>query len=166
MAPFDASPHAHAVSAPEIAAPTAAQPVRGRIGLRRAGLVAAASLATVAALALADPSASLSGDPELTRLLRGMAAVKLAFALPIAGAVWWRLGQPASAPLAAVYVAIVAGAFAALAMVWRLSEPGLASLLFHASLIGFAVTALREPALMVRLGRREAYSSGDLPRPS
>ncbi len=171
MAPYDNSPQIRPVALPPVALPVVTAPetvdaARDGFLSRRVGLVLTVMLATGAGLALAEPSAALTADPELSRLLRGMAVVKLAFALPIAAAVWWRLGQPASARLAAIYIAIVAGAFAALALVWRLSEPDLASLMFHASLIGFAITALREPALLARLSARRLHSSDDRSRPS
>ncbi len=161
MAPYDSAPQFRPVTVPVVASPATVEAARTGYLPRRVGLVVTVMLATAAGLALVEPSAALTADPELSRLLRGMAVVKLAFALPIAAAVWWRLGQPASARLAAIYIAIVAGAFAALAMVWRLSEPGLASLMFHASLIGFAITALREPGLVARLSPRRVQSPDD-----
>jgi hypothetical protein len=84
----------------------------------------------------AQPS-PLDGDAELAALLRFMAAVKATIALAVLGVTAWRLGHPAPAAVALIYVAAAALMAAAPGVIWQLAYVGIGAGLFHAGLLLF-----------------------------
>ncbi len=106
---------------------------------RRAALVASVMLAAAAAWfagAAMAPAGAAAIDPDLARLLRLMALLKLAMAAGATVLVYWRLGHPASRMLASLSIAATAAMAAAAPLIWHLGTilPGAA--LFHAGLLG------------------------------
>lgn len=122
---------------------SAANPAFGP-GVLRAMLLAGCALAVALAASLGDPASYLVADPQLARLLRGMALIKGAIALAAAGALWWRLKWPISGRMAAAYLAggsLLAGASM---MVWQLTMIPLAAIGFHAVEISLLCVAWRD----------------------
>ena len=122
----------------------AATVTRWRIALLGSGL-AAASLGVFSG----DPDLLLQSDPELARLLRGMALIKAALALAALAVIWWRYARPLSSGLGTVYLAGVTSMVFAAATVWQLSHLAFASILFHAGifmLLGAAYLDTSSPA--------------------
>ena len=72
----------------------------------------------------------LDGDAELAALLRFMAAVKATIALAVLGVTAWRLGHPAPAPVALLYVAAVTLMAAAPGVIWQLAHVGVGAAFF------------------------------------
>ncbi|WP_293369261.1 hypothetical protein [Nevskia sp.] len=113
-------------------------------------LLAGALISAVAAFAIA-PAASAptaEADPALTRLLQGMALIKLAFVAAMAGLVIWRFGRPVSRPVAAGYLFSVWTVTAATVLIWQSVWLGAASLLFHGAAFAFLVLALRDDRIL------------------
>ena len=106
---------------------------------------------TTSAAAIAD------AGPDLVRLLRGMALLKVAL---VAGAAWfagWRLRFPARPPLAALYVASLGIMAAGPGLIWSMAHVVLGAVLLHVSLATLLVLFWRDPGspamLPARLGR-------------
>jgi hypothetical protein len=123
------------------------------LGARLAGLgwrgrlVAAVVAAAALGWLVGDPAARAAGDPELARLLRGMAIVK---AMLVAGALrllWWRFGYAVGPARAWGYVGAVALMATATALAWQLSYLFVLSLAFHAALLTLGLLALRDDRL-------------------
>lgn len=113
---------------------------------RRSRLWLLAGSAALLALAVVafEPASHWSRDPELFRLLRGMAAIKGLLALLAFAAAWWRLGRDTTPRLAATYVGGVwALAFAA-GLIWQLTAVPAASGLFHVATLVLLVAAWRD----------------------
>ncbi len=104
-------------------------------------------LACSAVLAVGGPSTTAL-DPDLTRLMRFMAALKGGFALVALAACAWRLGRPAASWRKAVYVvgpgAMAAGALA----LWQGQAVGLATIGLHAGMFALLATALTDEAFI------------------
>lgn len=114
-------------------------------GRSRALLVIGTALLLAAPLALLQPAAHWAGDPELFRLLRGMAGIKAALAVLAFAVVWWRLGRAAvTFRSAATYVGGVWALALACGLIWQLTAIPAASLLFHAAVVTLLVTAWRD----------------------
>lgn len=93
-----------------------------------AGCVASAAVAAW----LGEPSARLNADPELARLLRGMALIKAGLVAAALGLLMWR-SKYALAPRLAVAYGVGAWLMAgATLLVWQLTCIPLAALAFHA----------------------------------
>jgi hypothetical protein len=108
-------------------------------------LLCAGCLAAVAAAAwLGQPAATLQADPELARLLRGMALIKAALVLAAVALLLWRFGRPLRRPAAIAYLAGAWLAAGASMLVWQLSFIPLAAPVFHAGELTLLVTAWRE----------------------
>lgn len=111
---------------------------------RRAWLLGGSLLLLAAPLTLSAPAAHWAGDPELFRLLRGMAAIKGLLAVLAFAAVWWRLGRDATPRLAATYVGAVWVLALAAGLIWQLTAVAAASGLFHCATILLLVAAWRD----------------------
>jgi len=96
-------------------------------------------------VAAAD-AARLAGE-DLTRLLRGMAAIKVAIILPAIAAIFWRLGAPASSALLAAYTASATAMALSIGLIWHMAHVGPGALLMHAGLIGTLVLLFRDKAV-------------------
>ena len=120
--------------------------------VRRAAL--AAALLAVAAGTLwthATPAPAWTiADPELARLLSGMALIKAAIAVAALGVIAWRLGWPASPRLAAGYT--VAGALMAAGpgLIWGMAHLVAGAMVFHAGLAMLIVLAWADGELPLR----------------
>lgn len=99
-------------------------------------LLLAGCVGSVAAVAwLGEPAHYLAADPELARLLRGMALIKAAIVAVAVAAVLWRFSKPVSPRAAAVYLGGMWLLAAASMMIWQLT-------LIPAAAIGFHVAEL------------------------
>lgn len=123
----------------------------------RVALVAAVALAIALAQVLGHGEAAAraaAADPELTRMLRGMAALKAGLALGAVCLVAWRLGYPASARLAAGLIAAAALMAAGPVLIWHVAPVAAAALLFHAGMGLLLVLCLTD-----RSGAQELYAA-------
>ena len=115
----------------------------GYAGPLRAALVAGCAISIGIAMYLGDPS-SLTHDPALARLLRGMALIKGVMALAAVAAVLWRFGRPASAVAAAGYLVGSWVLVGSTTLVWQLSWIPAAAVLFHAAGLSMLLVSWRE----------------------
>jgi hypothetical protein len=133
-----------------LAAPTTLSP-----RLARGLLAAAVALGAVGGAVAVDPhvaaSAAHAAGPDLARLLRAMAALKVLMAAPLVAAVGWRLGTMISAGPLLAYAAACAAMAAGPGLIWSLAEVKLGALLLHGGLLGTAVLLWRDPTVRERL---------------
>ena len=117
----------------------------GRVSptLRRTGLVAACLLAMAVTAVAVAPSELVRSDPDLARLLRGMAIVKLLIVAATVAVGLWRLGFAIRPGVAAGYVAGTVAMAIATVLVWQLASLPFAAVLFHVGLFVVAVIAWR-----------------------
>ena len=123
---------------------------------RRAVLVGAI-VAGVALAALTTPAeeaarAAQAAGPELTRLLRTMAGLKLMFAAGLLAAAYWRLAAPASTWRLASYAAAGAAMAAGPVLIWEMAHVRLGALLLHGGLLSCVLLLWRDPAVGAGLG--------------
>lgn len=111
---------------------------------RRSLLLVGSCLLLAAPLAFLVPAAHWSNDPELFRLLRGMATIKLVMAVVALALVWWRLGRPVAPGLGAVYVGGVCTLALATGLIWQLNAVLPASALFHSATFALLLAAWRD----------------------
>ncbi len=97
-----------------------------------------------AASHLGSPAAYLEADPDLARLLRGMALVKAAAVVVGLAAVYWRLGWRVRGWHTGAYLATAWILTGSTMLVWQLTWIPAAAVLFHAALIGLLVTGWRD----------------------
>ncbi len=122
--------------------PAASRPAASHL---RLGLLVAGSVLLLATpLVLLEPAAYWQDDPELFRLLRGMAVIKGVLALLAASLVWWRLGRLSGPGFAAAYIGGVWVLALATGLIWQLTLVLPASGLFHAATLMLLVTAWRD----------------------
>lgn len=124
--------HPLSLSAPRRAL-VLAVPAAGLLGLALAAL-------------LAPPSAAA---PDLVRLLHGMVLIKGLILLAAAALVWWRLGRPAAAGVAAGYLGALALSAAALGWLWGLHLMLAGAVPFYGGLAGLLLVARRDRGLFV-----------------
>ena len=117
--------------------------LKGALRLRLAFLGACA-LAAAAAILYAGTGGIQSVDPDLAKLLKGMAIIKTVILLAAGAAIWWRLGSPIRRAFAAGYIIFGAAGIAGAALVWNMAGLGLAPFLFDGGLLGFLILALRD----------------------
>ncbi len=121
----------------------------GRVALWRAGLVGSCLAAALLGMLSGDPAAYLQANPDLARLLRGMALIKAALVLAAIAVIWWRYSRPLSHGLSSLYLVGATAMVLAAVMVWQLSHLAGASILFHAGiflLLGCAYLDTAGPA--------------------
>ncbi len=99
---------------------------------------------------LASHAAAQAG-PELTRLMRGMAAIKALMALGAGAAVLWRLGAPPTLPWFAAYSLACAGMAAGPGLIWNMEYLRTGAFLLHGGLFAAVVLLWRDPAMGQRL---------------
>ncbi len=138
--------HRFPTAAPALspAAASAPAPAARAAALPRILLGAAVALAAAAAwLATGGPEAAraAAADPELTWLLRPMAATKLLVALGALALAYWRLGRPAGPAAMAGWLVAAALLGAGPALIWRIATVGVGGLAFHAGLLALLLTA-------------------------
>ena len=105
--------------------------------------VAVCAFAAAAAIYFASGSVQ-STDPDLARLLKGMAIIKTVILLAVGAAIWWRLGSPIRPSFAAGYMLFGAVGVAGAALVWNMAGLSVAPFLFDGGLLGFLILALRD----------------------
>jgi len=110
----------------------------------RGRLVLAVALGAAAGLLIGDPGERLAADPELGRLLRGMAIVKAMLVAAALRVLWWRFGLEIAAPRAWGYIGGVGFMALAGALAWQLSYLAVLSLAFHGALLTLGILALRD----------------------
>jgi hypothetical protein len=111
-----------------------------------AGCVVAAAAAHLIAPAVVVPAAAI--DPDLARLMQGMAFIKLAFVAVMAGLLVWRFGRPMTPAIALGYLSCIWTISAATVLIWQSSWLGLASVLFHGAGLAFMVLGLRDDRVL------------------
>ncbi len=135
--------------------------IESNVGVRRGwvagravlvgAIVAGAALAAFATPAAESAQAAHAAGPELTRLLRAMAGLKLLFAAGVLGAVAWRLAAPASTWRVVCYGMAGAAMAAGPVLIWDMVHIRLGAFLLHGGLLAGALLLWRDPALGARL---------------
>jgi hypothetical protein len=110
----------------------------------RLAFLGACALAGAAATLYAGTGGVQSADPDLAKLLKGMAIIKTAILLAVGTLIWWRLGSGIRPIFAAGYIIVGAIGVAGAALVWNMAGLGLAPFLFDGGLLGFLILALRD----------------------
>jgi len=154
-----------AVTLSDVRAPRAAwgvAPARVALVVVVLGCIAAGLLATGDA---ARAHAVAAAGPELTRLLRAMAAIKSLMAVAAVGAVLWRLGAPVRLPWLAGYAVAAAAMAAGPGLIWDMAYVRMGALALHGGLLMAIVMLWRDPAMAARLSeavaaRRRALRGG------
>ena len=118
-------------------------------------ILAVTAFAAAAGLLLANGAdvarATAQAGEGLTRLLRGMAALKAMIAAGATTAVLWRLAAPVTPARLAAYAVACAAMAAGPGLIWNIVNLGLGALLLHAGLIGAVVLLWRDPETARRL---------------
>ena len=117
------------------------------IGAIAAGMV----LASLATPAVEAARAAQIAGPELTRLLRTMAGLKLLFAAGLVAAAFWRLAVPAAAWRIVSYAVVGAAMAAGPILIWDMASVRLGALLLHGGLLASVLLLWRDPAVGARL---------------
>ncbi len=138
---------------------TLARPARAAISVQpwgtRAALLLVVAAAFVAGFAITDTATahravSVAG-PDLTRVLRGMALLKLTMAFAAVAAIVWRLGAAIRpGPLTAYLIAGAAMASGP-GLIWDMDYIRTGALLLHGGLVAIIVMLWRDPAVARRL---------------
>lgn len=122
--------------------------------------VAALSLALgfLATPAAEQAAAVQAAGPELTRLLRMMAGLKLAFVAAGLGFAWWRLGHAVRPAMAGAYLASVAAVAVSPGLIWDMAHVAAGAALLHGGLVallalGWLDRDLRGPVMSGLLRR-------------
>ena len=124
--------------------------------------IAGAALAGFLATDHASAAHAISRDgPELTRLLRSMALLKLLMAAAATAGVLWRLGSAAGPFWLAAYATAGVAMWMGPGLIWDMAHLKLGALLLHGGLFGSLVLLWRDPMVGERLAaiiaaRREA----------
>jgi hypothetical protein len=100
--------------------------------------------------------------PELTHLLRAMAAIKVMMALATVAGVHWRLGSPAKPAWLVAYM--VAGSAMAMGpgLIWDMREVAFGAFLLHAGLILSVVLLWSDPVAGARLSAMVAARRAEI----
>ncbi len=106
-----------------------------------------------AGFAWGAPAAGAAADPELLRLLRAMAALKLLFAAAATGAILWRLQLPVAPLRLAGYAFGAAATLAGPGLLWNGAHPGAAALLLHGGLAASLLLLWQDPATSLAIER-------------
>ena len=118
-------------------------------------LVAATGLAALAGFLVTSPDAAAAAvanaGPELTRLLRAMAGLKMLMAGGAAAGVLWRLGSRVAPGWLVAYLACCAAMAAAPGLIWSMAHVGAGALLLHGGLLASLVLLWRDPVTRDRL---------------
>ncbi len=112
-------------------------------------VAAAAGLLTLGTASSAHAIAQ--AGPDLTRLLRAMAGLKLLMAAAALAAVLWRLALPASLPRVAGYALAGAAMAAGPGLIASMSHVAAGALLLHAGLLATILMLWQDPATTHRL---------------
>ncbi|MEE4637492.1 MAG: hypothetical protein V2J42_01970 [Wenzhouxiangella sp.] len=112
--------------------------------LQRLSLLIGSGVLLAVPLVLFEPAAYWADDPELFRLLRGMATLKLVLAAVAFAAAWWRLGGQPGPRLQVAYVGGVWALSLATGLIWQLALVIPASGLFHGATLALLIAAWRD----------------------
>ena len=125
---------------------------RARQAVLVAAILAGALLAAPATPAEEAGRAAQAAGPDLTRLLRAMAVLKLIFAAGALAATYWRLAAPASTWRLTSYAAAGAAMAAGPVLICGMVHVPLGALLLHGGLLAGTLLLWRDPAVNARLG--------------
>jgi hypothetical protein len=116
-------------------------------------LVAVACAALAGGLILNGGSqhAVAQAGPDLTRLLRAMAAIKVMMAVAATAVVLWRLQSPISIGRFALYALATAGMAAGPGLIWTMAHVASGAFALHAGLIASMLLLWRDPEVARRL---------------
>jgi hypothetical protein len=119
-------------------------------------VLAVAILAALAVGALATgpdavTRAVAASGPDLTRLLRAMAALKAIMAAGAVAAMVWRLGSAVALPWLTGYAAAAAAMAAGPELIWGMAHVGIGAALLHGGLLASVLLLWRDPAVGARL---------------
>ncbi len=120
----------------------------------RAVLCVVCVAAALGGLAVGQPEQLLQTDPELARLLRGMALIKGGILIAALGLLSWRFHWRTSKRLVVVYNGAAAAMSFAAGLIWQLTSILLAAGLFHLGLIVLLVAMLRDNTGRGSIARR------------
>ena len=138
---------------PQAATTPAARAPLGHLGLSLC-LLGCCAVAVLLGLAAGSPAAAQRADPELARLLRGMALLKAGLVAGGVALLGWRLRFPIPRGLLCGYLCAISACAGASALIWQLSRFGVAAALFHGGLLALLVLAWRDtqdhPGLSLR----------------
>jgi len=146
-------------SVTELPIKTANPTARGRLSPSSARLILVlVACAAIAASAAATGSAASSravaeAGPDLTRLLRAMAGIKMLLAGLAAVAVYWRLGAATGVLRLAGYAAACGAMAAGPAFIWDMAHVGAGALLLHGGLLATILLLWRDPGTAAVLDR-------------
>lgn len=104
------------------------------------GSVAAGAIA----LWFGNPAAYLAADPELARLLRGMALIKAGLVVGAIALLLWRLRRPVTVRTTCVYLIGTWWMAGASMLIWQLTLIPLAAITFHVGELSMLVAAWRD----------------------
>jgi hypothetical protein len=121
-----------------------------------AGLVAGFTLPDPASTARAIASAG----PELTRLLRFMAAIKSLLVIGAASVILWRLKAPVSAGRFIAYASISALMAAGIGEIWQLTRIGLGAMMLHGALAAAVLLLWQDRVLHQQLATAVSRRAG------
>jgi hypothetical protein len=110
----------------------------------RAVLLMVCVVAALGGLAVGHPERLLQTDPELARLLRGMALIKAGILVAALGLLSWRFHWRTSKRLVVVYNGAAAAMSFAAGLIWQLTSILVAAGLFHLGLVVLLVAMLRD----------------------
>ena len=96
-------------------------------------------------------AAVLRDGPDLTRLLRSMAVLKMMMAGAATAGILWRLGSAASALWLAGYAAATVSMWVGPGLIWDMAQLKLGALLLHGGLFASLVLLWRDPVVGDRL---------------
>ena len=125
-------------------------------------MAAGLAVALLAGSAAETSHAISQAGPDLTRLLRAMAALKTMMAAGAVAALFWRLGTAAGPLRLAAYATTCAAMAAGPALIWQMAHVGAGALLLHGGLLACALLLWRDPAtaamLKAAVARRRALA--------
>ena len=90
-------------------------------------------------------------EPELTRLLRGMAVLKFLIASEAIATVFWRLSAPVSSVRFFAYAAACGAMVVGPALIWSIAHVIIGALLFYMGLVSATLVLWRDPATEEKL---------------
>jgi hypothetical protein len=117
---------------------------RSRAVALRAILLVGCALTVVAAARISNTEGYILADPDLARLLRGMAVIKSVAVLAAVSAVLWRFGWRVTTPVSITYIVGSWTLAGTTMLIWQLTWIVSAAVAFHAALLGILLAAWRD----------------------
>jgi hypothetical protein len=138
--------------------------------MARAVLLVVIAASLVAGFLATDSGASAqavaASGPDLTRLLRAMAAIKVGFAAAASAVVLWRMASPMGSAWFALYLLACGAMAAGPGLIWDMARVGSGALLLHAGLLAAIVLLWRDPGVSERLKAVVASRRARRPSPA